>query len=620
MIADVADALQHAHDEGVIHRDIKPSNLLLSAEGRLSLNDFGLARVLEQPGMTMSGEFVGSPLYMSPEQITAGRAPLDHRTDVYSLGATLYELLTLRPPFPGQQRDQVIGQILHKDPVPPRRSNRRVPIDLETICLKAMEKDPDRRYQTAGEMAADLRRFVNRFAIAAKRTGPIGRAVKWARRHPAVAALSALLVISLCVASWLAYTMGRARLEKATEETFLAAMSGDLASAQTHLEEAEKLGASQGWLHLMRGQIAALNSEHETAIIELEKATGLLGNSTAAYGMLTAAYFLANDEDQYFLRLPHLEELDAVEFYDYLLKAWAESWAMPRQAKANIEEARRLRPQSHVAMLIEAEVLREYSLDMLDARKALHHAQVAVERGKAVRQFLPGNALAVADNVMAQLVWSNIVRELEDDQHAADIIESLAVDVDRLADFPGNSDAELAAATYYLVTGQDDRAIRDFERAKKDRTQSGDFRCMTLAVAYYRKGDHQGALNAYARAGRRSRTICQFIPTYVRMATLGTDERLGLVSEFRIGLDQRLQDFSGTYLLFDWTVLRMLGEQDGLQEIAQGFRDAYTRVPHREAWVQIGDYMLGTDRSRSPCGAMPAVALGEVLCAFRDRR
>ena len=239
----------------------------------------------------MSGEFVGSPLYMSPEQITAGRAPLDHRTDVYSLGATLYELLTLRPPFPGQQRDQVIGQILHKDPVPPRRSNRRVPIDLETICLKAMEKDPDRRYQTAGQMADDLRRFVNRFAIAAKRTGPIGRAVKWARRHPTVAGLSGLLVISLCVASWLAYTKGRARLEKAKEDTFLAAMSGDLVSAQTHLEEAERLGASQGWLHLMRGQIAALNSEHETAIMELEQATSLLDNSTAAYGMLTAAYY-----------------------------------------------------------------------------------------------------------------------------------------------------------------------------------------------------------------------------------------------------------------------------------------------------------------------------------------
>lgn len=137
MIADVAKALEHAHDQGVIHRDIKPSNLLLASDGRLSVNDFGLARVLEQPGMTMSGEFVGTPLYMSPEQISAGRAPLDHRTDIYSLGATLYELLTLQSPCRGKTRDEVIAHILHKEPKSPRRLNRRIPVNLETICLPA---------------------------------------------------------------------------------------------------------------------------------------------------------------------------------------------------------------------------------------------------------------------------------------------------------------------------------------------------------------------------------------------------------------------------------------------------------------------------------------------------
>src|SRR5262249_20295821 len=103
LIAEVADALDYAHQQGVIHRDIKPSNLLLSPGGRLSLNDFGLARLLEQPGMTVTGECVGTPLYMSPEQIAAGRAPLDHRTDIYSLGAPRYEVLTLRPPFPADR-------------------------------------------------------------------------------------------------------------------------------------------------------------------------------------------------------------------------------------------------------------------------------------------------------------------------------------------------------------------------------------------------------------------------------------------------------------------------------------------------------------------------------------
>ncbi len=168
MIADVADALEHAHQQGVIHRDIKPSNLLLSVSGRLSVNDFGLARMLEKPGMTVTGEFLGTPAYMSPEQITAGRIPVDHRTDIYSLGATLYELLTLRCPFAGTGRDQVLAQIVQKEPKPPRQVNRRVPVDLETICLKALEKDPDRRYQSARQLAEDLRRHVQRFAIHAR--------------------------------------------------------------------------------------------------------------------------------------------------------------------------------------------------------------------------------------------------------------------------------------------------------------------------------------------------------------------------------------------------------------------------------------------------------------------
>src|SRR5262245_21831327 len=155
MIADVADALHHAHHNGVTHRDIKPSNLLLSTDGRLSITDFGLARMLEQPGMTMTGEFVGTPAYMSPEQITAGRVPVDARTDIYSLGATLYEVLTLRPPFVADGRDRLLAMVIHKEPAPLRSVNPSVPRDLETICLKCLEKDPDRRYANAQELADD---------------------------------------------------------------------------------------------------------------------------------------------------------------------------------------------------------------------------------------------------------------------------------------------------------------------------------------------------------------------------------------------------------------------------------------------------------------------------------
>jgi serine/threonine protein kinase len=181
MIAAVAEALHHAHQNGVTHRDIKPSNLLLSADGQLSVTDFGLARMLEQPGMTITGEFIGTPAYMSPEQITAGRIPVDHRTDIYSLGATLYELLTLRRPFVAEGRDRLLAMVIQKEPLAPRSMNAKIPKDLETICLKCLEKDPDRRYQSAKDLADDLRRYCNRFAILAKRTGPMGRAKKWVK-------------------------------------------------------------------------------------------------------------------------------------------------------------------------------------------------------------------------------------------------------------------------------------------------------------------------------------------------------------------------------------------------------------------------------------------------------
>ncbi len=217
-LAEVADALDYAHKQAVIHRDIKPSNLLLSPDGRLSINDFGLARMLEQPGVTLTGEFVGTPAYMSPEQIAAGRAPLDHRTDIYSLGATLYELLTLRPPFIAQHRDQIIALIMHKEPPPPRRLNRKVPVDLETICLKAMEKDPDRRYQTAGAMADDLRRFVNRFAIAARRASPLVKLAKFAGRHKLGVTAAAVMALLTVAAAFGAYKYWGAQTELSAEQ------------------------------------------------------------------------------------------------------------------------------------------------------------------------------------------------------------------------------------------------------------------------------------------------------------------------------------------------------------------------------------------------------------------
>jgi len=209
LVCGVADALNYAHAQGIIHRDVKPSNLMLARDGRLVLLDFGIARISEERAVTLTGAFVGTPRYMSPEQITGGHDKVDRRSDVYSLGVTLYELLTLEPPFDGDTHQRVIGQILNREPRRPRQIDRHIPVDLETICCKAMEKDTSRRYQYAGEMAEDLRRFLNGRVIQAKPTGAADRLVKLVRRRAVTVTLTAGIVAASLAAigfAWRHYT------------------------------------------------------------------------------------------------------------------------------------------------------------------------------------------------------------------------------------------------------------------------------------------------------------------------------------------------------------------------------------------------------------------------------
>ncbi len=178
-----AEALDYAHQMGVVHRDVKPSNLLLDGRGNLWVTDFGLAQVQSDTRLTLTGDLVGTLRYMSPEQALAKRGVIDHRSDVYSLGATLYELLTLEPAFAGQDRQELLRQIAFEEPQPPRRLNKAIPQELETIVLKALEKNPAERYGTAQELADDLRRFLEDRPIQARRPTWRQLAIRWARRH-----------------------------------------------------------------------------------------------------------------------------------------------------------------------------------------------------------------------------------------------------------------------------------------------------------------------------------------------------------------------------------------------------------------------------------------------------
>jgi serine/threonine protein kinase len=196
-------ALEHAHEIGVIHRDIKPSNLLIDSRDHLWVADFGLARLPHADhDLTRTGDLVGTLRYMSPEQVRGDRDVVDARTDIYALGVTLYELLTLRPAFDARNRNELVRRIIDEEPVRPRRFNPAVPRDLETIIFKAIEKEPAARYDSARAFADDLRRFLNDQPIQARRPSLVDRAVKWSRRRrPAVVAAIGALFVTLAAST-----------------------------------------------------------------------------------------------------------------------------------------------------------------------------------------------------------------------------------------------------------------------------------------------------------------------------------------------------------------------------------------------------------------------------------
>jgi serine/threonine protein kinase/TRAP-type mannitol/chloroaromatic compound transport system substrate-binding protein len=200
-----ARGLAYAHEHKLIHRDIKPSNLILGDSGTLWIVDFGLARSMEDPALTMTGIVLGTPRYMSPEQAEAARVRVDHRSDIYSLGATLYELLTCRPVFEGETPQEILLAILVREPEPPRRLNPAIPTDLETIVMKAMAKHPDDRYQSAMDLADDLQRWLKMEPIRARRIGPLRRTRGWYARNIKLAAAVCALAVVLIAAGGLYY-------------------------------------------------------------------------------------------------------------------------------------------------------------------------------------------------------------------------------------------------------------------------------------------------------------------------------------------------------------------------------------------------------------------------------
>ncbi len=272
----IAEAVHYAHERSILHRDLKPSNVLIDAEDQPHVVDFGLARRLDGDSeLTITGQVLGSPNYLPPEQATGQRVRVSRRTDVYALGATLYHLLTGRPPFQAESLAQTLDQVLHADPVSPRLLNPSVPRDLETICLKCLEKEPARRYPLAQVLADELGHFLAGEPIRARPLSLADKAWRWCRRKPQVASLAGVAMLTFLLGfagvvwEWRHSEGHRRRAEAGELSARQNAYAADMREVQRALENSD-LGRARELLDRYRPEV---KSEARSPKSEVERAT-----------------------------------------------------------------------------------------------------------------------------------------------------------------------------------------------------------------------------------------------------------------------------------------------------------------------------------------------------------
>jgi WD40 repeat protein/tetratricopeptide (TPR) repeat protein/tRNA A-37 threonylcarbamoyl transferase component Bud32 len=292
LLAKVAWAVDYAHRRGILHRDLKPANILLDAEGKPVVSDFGLARRLDQTGSLVASGIVGSAPYMPPEQAMAAPGAATTAADVYSLGAILYVLLTGQPPFRGKSDLETLLLVINQPPLPPRQVNPRLSRDLETICLKCLEKEPARRYRSAAELADDLDNWLAGRSLIARPAGTVERVWRWCKRNPAPSLAAAAVLLAVGLAFWLIDLSRKEAVDLAQRNAKLAEEKTDLADRNDKLAQAKANEAARATKAAANALDQKRRAQREATVLAYQQATTLCDQGEVGRGMHLLAHGL----------------------------------------------------------------------------------------------------------------------------------------------------------------------------------------------------------------------------------------------------------------------------------------------------------------------------------------
>ena len=549
----IAEAVHYAHGRGILHRDLKPSNVLIDERGEPRVTDFGLAkRVDERSHLTLSGQALGSPSYMPPEQTGRGGGRVSRRSDIYGLGATLYHALTGQAPFMGETPTDVLHQVLTSEPVAPRAMDPAIPRDLETICLKCLEKDPGRRYASAQDVAEELGRFLDGHPIVARPVGTPERLWRWCRRKPLVAGLIAALAASLVTAGWLGWNarvssqqLEQERMQRAIDAALAATWGGDRASAERAIAQAEQSGAPAEWVHMLNGQMALSSLHVDDAVTQFEQAVARAPNSVAARAMLASAYMSRGEFDRYASMLEQIGEVAPETPEDHLFLGWALIMGHADSLKAVtlLEVATQKRPSGMTFLLLG---LAEswHALDVGSwpfAQRAIRHAEWGTEMlGPGHAELLP----------LLMNAYNSALRVCPEDQRAGVLAKAgrTARALESTASPPGHAQR----AFYFQATGDVDAELAAWQQGAKH-TRLGLF-ASWYAAAMLQRGRSAEALDVLTQPAPSPDAFATVARAYLLVDLGRPDEAATLY--------QQVSQTPGVRGAYAETILLLAGEHE----------------------------------------------------------